>query len=1016
MSQVDELFNSLSDEDKAALYSANPDTEPHIIINDDRYIIVPDSLKRLGVKNDKNIETVTWDCPRYWDEHDMSKMVIYIIYKCSDNYTGKYKAYNVKIDDVDSKLMHFDWTISENVTQVAGKLRVNVCIKDVDADGNETEHWNSEITDEFYISESLDCDGDDDISASYPDLVTEMMKFMNEGVKNGSITYEKLADDSVDYNNLRESSVYAKHLSKGAVTGDKIADGAIKKEHLEEGLLEDVEADIPEHSYWKIRSLNPARSYEEFDALFEDEYASDTLYQITISGLSPMGSTLGAGSELIGVIGSNSGIMTLFNKASGEKWSYEKGSNTIEKLDVSVDLTELNEALNSKLTKKDIELTGSSNGDEELKEYDNSIGTVYGGATYPYWYKSYSTATHGPVMPNGLHAFVVQYKTYFDGPNVGKKYRRLNAHDGVEDIWTEWEEIETGQTGSSQLTPEFVSDISECTDTDKIYVLPDGYIYAYMKDTVNTEETFGTTDWSTFNPVSTTENSYVFNHIGAPSAGNLKSISMKCDAVTSIKLAIAHMSNGVVTGVDDIQVNTRAGENTYVNGVDFYYDGTIQEGDLIGYRMDVSCKIYYGPSTIGWCYKSASLTDYTLTQKSYGFALSAVVESSEEIYTWSNTGVSFTSGDHDSRIKALEDDVAELKKGTPKADVATIGTEIEPVIDNYADSEAFVIKVKASETSGTLTMEKSEDVNTSAVRQICYVDFANNKIGFYNKSADGAALTIHREKTLGFSVVAGHEYVVEMIKRDSKYAILKVTDTYSLDSDEISCSEFEVGRGWGSRKYTYTGDSDDILSVKSYILQNKKTKLLIVGDSYIEGSSLPEFGEDRDNRYAMRLKNALNGDCFINGRGGAASANILGWFNTYLPEVCQPEYTIVSCGGNDGNYDNWVARYNAIIAKIEEMGSKPILTTVAAIGVGPCKDIFGQMNEWIRNRGYDYIDVNLVTSLNYEGAELNPEYVVSDNVHPNSVGHEIIFKRALLDVPYIFRNDSSIVDGNEVAY
>lgn len=33
-----------------------------------------------------------------------------------------------------------------------------------------------------------------------------------------------------------------------------------------------------------------------------------------------------------------------------------------------------------------------------------------------------------------------------------------------------------------QLTPEFANDISECTDRSKLYVLPDGYIYAYMKE------------------------------------------------------------------------------------------------------------------------------------------------------------------------------------------------------------------------------------------------------------------------------------------------------------------------------------------------------------------------------------------------------------------------------------------------------------------------------------------------------------------------------------------------------
>lgn len=573
------------------------------------------------------------------------------------------------------------------------------------------------------------------------------------------------------------------------------------------------------------------------------------------------------------------------------------------------------------------------------------------------------------------------------------------------------ETVENIKSTSAQISPEFANNISECTDMSKLYVLPDGYIYAYMIGEGQKEESsFGTTSWDTFSPISNPENAYVFNHIGASLSGSLKSISVKCDGALSTKFAVAHMNNGVVTSVDDIYITTKVGENTYVNGVDFYYEGTIQEGDLIGYCLAYRCVIYYGKSENEWCYKTNSLTDYTLTAKSYGFALSAVVETSGEAeYMWTNTGHAFVPADNEDRIIALEEDVADLKKnGTSGTDetLEVIGTEIDPSIANYADSEKFVIRVTPSTADATLTMEKSEDVNTSAVRQICYVDFTNGKIGFFKKCADGAAPAVYQKKAISFPIVSGHEYVVEMIKEDSKYAILRITDALSLETDEISCSEFEVGRGWGSRKYDYTGDAGDITSVKSYIMQQKKTKLLIVGDSYIEGSSLPEFGEDRNNRYAMLLKNAVGGDCFINGRGGAASADMLGWFNTYLPDVCQPEYTIVSCGGNDGNYDNWVARYNAIIAKIEEMGSKPILTTVAAIGVGACKDIFGQMNEWIRNRGYDYIDVNLVTSLNYEGTELNPEYVFSDNVHPNSVGHDIIFKRAQIDVPYIFRNNS----------
>ena len=43
------------------------------------------------------------------------------------------------------------------------------------------------------------------------------------------------------------------------------------------------------------------------------------------------------------------------------------------------------------------------------------------------------------------------------------------------------EQIENALSGSNvQLTPSFANSIEECTDTSKVYVLPDGYIYAYM--------------------------------------------------------------------------------------------------------------------------------------------------------------------------------------------------------------------------------------------------------------------------------------------------------------------------------------------------------------------------------------------------------------------------------------------------------------------------------------------------------------------------------------------------------
>ena len=65
MSRADELLDTLSEDDVSVFT-----VKPHIVINSDRTITVPNSLKRIAVQYDHNIETITFDCPRYWDELD----------------------------------------------------------------------------------------------------------------------------------------------------------------------------------------------------------------------------------------------------------------------------------------------------------------------------------------------------------------------------------------------------------------------------------------------------------------------------------------------------------------------------------------------------------------------------------------------------------------------------------------------------------------------------------------------------------------------------------------------------------------------------------------------------------------------------------------------------------------------------------------------------------------------------------------------------------------------------------
>ena len=86
-----------------------PNLEEHIKIGLDRHITVPESLKRIAVQYDHNVETVTFDCPRYWDGHDMSKMTVYINYRPLKLLVSKYgdKAASAVVDDFINNLAIF---------------------------------------------------------------------------------------------------------------------------------------------------------------------------------------------------------------------------------------------------------------------------------------------------------------------------------------------------------------------------------------------------------------------------------------------------------------------------------------------------------------------------------------------------------------------------------------------------------------------------------------------------------------------------------------------------------------------------------------------------------------------------------------------------------------------------------------------------------------------------------------------------------------------------------------------
>ena len=193
MSKAEELLNTLAITETTNARLSTTD-EPHLVIGPDRVITVPTELKRLAVQSDHNVETVTFDCPRYWDEHDMSQMHIYINYLRPDKESAMFKAQNIVVDETDPSVMHFDWTISRNVSEVPGQLVFLVCIKKADEEGNEKTHWNSELCKTCYISEGLEIDGEE-LKQLYPDIIEQWYQEVVAVIDEVNATKQDLISD-----------------------------------------------------------------------------------------------------------------------------------------------------------------------------------------------------------------------------------------------------------------------------------------------------------------------------------------------------------------------------------------------------------------------------------------------------------------------------------------------------------------------------------------------------------------------------------------------------------------------------------------------------------------------------------------------------------------------------------------------------------------------------------------------------------------------------------------------------
>lgn len=250
-----------------------------------------------------------------------------------------------------------------------------------------------------------------------------------------------------------------------------------------------------------------------------------------------------------------------------------------------------------------------------------------------------------------------------------------------------------------QQVPLFANDVSECADTEKFYVLPDGFIYAYMKTIIS-----GGVSYTNLVPKSTDTDGSIYNGVGYKDNARLSSsggVSGTAQAGSVVTGFIPYSSLGIIRIKGATWAGIAAAEgHYYINA----YDSTknclsgvssagYTNGDFVG--MSAVYDSATGVTTIDFSGMSSGNATRANFEKAAFIRLNAkgvgtdlIVTVNEEIkeaastesYAWTNTGRAFVPADYEDRIVELEGVTEEHE-----SDIKKLKGDVDSILNGNTD-------------------------------------------------------------------------------------------------------------------------------------------------------------------------------------------------------------------------------------------------------------------------------------------------------------------------------------------
>ena len=276
----------------------------------------------------------------------------------------------------------------------------------------------------------------------------------------------------------------------------------------------------------------------------------------------------------------------------------------------------------------------------------------------------------------------------------------------------------------ASVKPEFVNSIDECTDTSKFYVLPDGFIYAYMLTEVEAKPSY-----TNLLPLAINADGSIF--VGDPGGKGYKTGYRLNSSATEKEQAGCSYTGFIPAKAYDVIRIKNFTMPTVGYGYIHYFDASfakrgtsynILSTDVIG--SDGIWSYTMPDSGNNIAYVKLSLGD--ITGNTIITINEEIVESSGTVtgYAWTNTGRAFIPADYEDRIINLENDVEKLKEDV-ETGVVSVDKTTMYISPNGSDSNDGL-------TASTPKKTVKACVNAGAKRISAKRGVYNEKIAFTN--------------------------------------------------------------------------------------------------------------------------------------------------------------------------------------------------------------------------------------------------------------------------------------------